>query len=81
MFLCEYCEIFKNIYFEEHLSTAASNISKQSFWVLQEWGIYKIRWKKLFSLQKELSWKFLLTWNPFFAERLMMHFASLNILR
>ena len=22
---CEYCEIFKNIYFEEHLRTAASN--------------------------------------------------------
>ena len=24
MLSCEYCEIFKNIYFEEHLQTAAS---------------------------------------------------------
>ena len=24
MFSCEYCEIFKNIYFEEHLRTIAS---------------------------------------------------------
>ena len=24
---CEYCEIFKNIYFEQHLRTAASNMS------------------------------------------------------
>ena len=24
MFSCEYCEIFKNTYFEEHLRTAAS---------------------------------------------------------
>ena len=24
MFFCEYCEIFKNIYFEKHLRTAAS---------------------------------------------------------
>ena len=24
MFFCEYCEIFRNIYFEEHLQTAAS---------------------------------------------------------
>ena len=24
MFSCEYCEIFKNAYFEEHLRTAAS---------------------------------------------------------
>ena len=26
MFSCEYCEIFKNNYFEEHLLTAASEI-------------------------------------------------------
>ena len=24
MFFCEYCEIFKNNYFDEHLQTAAS---------------------------------------------------------
>ena len=24
VFSCEYCEIFKNIYFEEHLPTTAS---------------------------------------------------------
>ena len=28
MFSCEYCEIFKNSYFEEHLQTAASDNSK-----------------------------------------------------
>ena len=28
MFSCEYCEISKNIYFEEHLRTAAS----KDFW-------------------------------------------------
>ena len=27
MFSCEYCEIFKNTYFEKHLRTAASNNS------------------------------------------------------
>ena len=26
VFSCEYCEIFKNTYFEEHLRTAASDI-------------------------------------------------------
>ena len=28
MLSCEYCEIFKNSYFEEHLQTAASDNSK-----------------------------------------------------
>ena len=27
MFSCEYCEISKNIYFEEHLRTAASEVT------------------------------------------------------
>ena len=27
MFSCEYCEISKNIYFEEHLPTAASDVT------------------------------------------------------
>ena len=27
MFSCEYCEISKNTYFEEHLRTAASEVS------------------------------------------------------
>ena len=27
MFACEYCEIFKNIYFEEHIQTNASELS------------------------------------------------------
>ena len=27
MFSCEYCEISKNIYFEEHLGTAASEVT------------------------------------------------------
>ena len=29
MFSSEYCEIFKNTYFEEHLLTTASDFSKQ----------------------------------------------------
>ena len=29
MFSSEYCKIFKNTYFEEHLLTAASDFSKQ----------------------------------------------------
>ena len=29
MFYCKYFEIFKNIYFEEHLQTTASNNIKQ----------------------------------------------------
>ena len=29
MFSSEYCKIFKNIYFEEHLLTAASDFLKQ----------------------------------------------------
>ena len=29
MFSSEYCEIFKNTYFEEHLLTAASDFLKQ----------------------------------------------------
>ena len=28
MFSCEYCEIFKNTYFEEHLRTAAPDNNK-----------------------------------------------------
>ena len=27
MFSCEYCKIFKNIYYEEHLHTAASEVT------------------------------------------------------
>ena len=27
MFACEYCEIFKNIYFEEHIGMNASDLS------------------------------------------------------
>ena len=30
MFSCEYCEIFKNTYFEEHLRTAASEVTLRS---------------------------------------------------
>ena len=29
MFFCEYCEIFKNIYFEKHLQKTASANSKR----------------------------------------------------
>ena len=32
MFPCEYYEIFKKTYFEEHLQTAASNIHKIVFY-------------------------------------------------
>ena len=40
VFLCEYCEIFKNTYFEEQLWTAASN------WFSQEIkGILMQIWK------------------------------------
>ena len=29
MFSCEYCEIFKNVYFQEHLRTVASEYNKK----------------------------------------------------
>ena len=32
MLSCEYCELFKNIYFEEHLRTAASPCRHQQQW-------------------------------------------------
>ena len=31
MFSCEYCESFKNTYFEEHLWTAASEMNSKTF--------------------------------------------------
>ena len=31
MFYCEYCEIFKNIYFQEHLRTAAFRMIGEKF--------------------------------------------------
>ena len=31
VFSCEYCEIFKNAYFEEHLQTAASTFFKKEY--------------------------------------------------
>ena len=34
VFFCEYYEIFKNTYFEEHLWTAAFITSKGAFWTL-----------------------------------------------
>ena len=30
MFSCEYCEIFENTYFEDYLSTVASEVSLES---------------------------------------------------
>ena len=33
MFSSEYCKIFKIIYFEEHLLTAASDVLKQLFYL------------------------------------------------
>ena len=30
MFSCKYCEIFKSTYFQEHLQTAASEVSLRS---------------------------------------------------
>ena len=44
MFLCEYCEIFRNIYFEEHLQTAASVISVKEAFCVDLTGI-GIEWK------------------------------------
>ena len=34
VFSCEYCEMFKNTYFEEHLGTAASKLSFQVLLIL-----------------------------------------------
>ena len=34
MFFCEYCEIFKNIYFEKHLPTTASVTSRTIVFLL-----------------------------------------------
>ena len=45
MFSCEYCEIFKNIYFVEHLGTAASNFHIDGFVYIQETNPQKITWK------------------------------------
>ena len=36
VFSCEYCEIFKNIYFEEHLRTAASDLNESVFSTAQK---------------------------------------------
>ena len=44
MFFCEYCEIFRNIYFEEHLQTAASVISVKELFCVDLTGI-GIEWK------------------------------------
>ena len=37
VFFCEYCEVFKSTYFEEHLLTAGSDFLKQiqssCFWI------------------------------------------------
>ena len=44
MFFCEYCEIFMNIYFEEHLQTAASVVSVKEVFCADLTGI-GIEWK------------------------------------
>ena len=41
MFSCEYCEIFKNTYFEEHLQAPAFTFK------LQEHKLVESRWKKV----------------------------------
>ena len=46
MFSCEYCEIFKNTYFEEHLRTAVSVISteyKEKFY----WSQFPLKSNKI----------------------------------
>ena len=35
IFSCEYCEIFKNTYFEEHLRTTASYFMKNNFYFMK----------------------------------------------
>ena len=44
MFFCEYCVIFRNIYFEEHLQTAAYVISVKELFCVDLTGI-GIEWK------------------------------------
>ena len=39
MVSCEYCKIFKNTYFEEHLRTAVRILRKISFWKMKKWKI------------------------------------------
>ena len=50
MFSCKYCKIFKNIFFEERLLTAASyfvlNIFLEIFLNIQNRNILKIYWQR-----------------------------------
>ena len=43
MFSREICEIFQNIYFEEHFRTTASVVTKCCFW-------YQVNWSELISI-------------------------------
>ena len=62
MFSCEYCKMFKNTYFEEHLRAAASepnskfNMNKVGFIILHIYEKHKFSHKK-YNWKKRISFK------------------------
>ena len=70
-FSCEYCEIFKNTYFEKHLWTAAS-VSKRFSWVTSEAESF---YADLFASG---LWLFLFYWELMLLWVMRVRFENLN---
>ena len=49
VYSCEYCKIFKNIYFDEHLRSTASDMN---LWMV----VSEISWRRIQNPAKHLSW-------------------------
>ena len=69
MFSCEYCKIFKNTYFEEHLQTTASCFMKKNrhSWrlnnsskkTLNQWKSMNLQFCKMTCLQRKIQRKYM----------------------
>ena len=70
VFSCEYCEVFKNTYFEEHLQTADSTDFKVYFVLIFILLFYLNKWLPTAIIVLELSS------TKFFFNKRMLKFAS-----
>ena len=61
MFSCEFCEIFKNTYFQEHLrATASEKVGYENIGIYDEWNIWHYFFfsSKIILKIKEILWDF-----------------------
>ena len=96
MFSCEFCELFKNTFFTEHLQATASVGSKNNSFKTKQWShqemLYEIRdlpiSDNIRDISYEITWKFTKIlgtsqWRSFFQAKLQAYslkFYNLQIL-